>query len=95
MKFEHLYRIADQIAPLADLHREAEQYRQVFNQIRPHEALGMRRAIEIIRDPSLHPIHKLGGQGGGAVGGAAAEAGDNVVVDAADACTAGHRAVRS
>ena len=58
LKYEHLYRHADQIATLADLHREAEHYRKIFNQIRPHEALGMRRPIEIIRDPSLHPIHK-------------------------------------
>ena len=58
MKYEHLYRHADQIATLADLYREAENYRMIFNQTRPHEALGMRRPIEIIRDPSLHPIHK-------------------------------------
>ena len=58
LKYEHLYRHADQIATLADLYREAENYRMIFNQTRPHEALGMRRPIEIIRDPSLHPIHK-------------------------------------
>lgn len=59
LKYEHLYRHADQIATLADLHREAEHYRRVFNEIRPHEALGMRRPIEIIRDPSLHPIRNI------------------------------------
>lgn len=26
---------------------EAERYRQVFNHIRPHEALGMRRPVEV------------------------------------------------
>jgi len=59
LKYEHLYRHADQIATLADLHREAEHYRYVFNEIRPHEALGMHRPAEIIRDPSLHPIHNI------------------------------------
>lgn len=29
----------------------------IFNQTRPHEALGMRRPIDILADPSLHPIH--------------------------------------
>ena len=59
LKYEHLYRHAPEIATLADLHREAEHYRQVFNQIRPHESLGMRRPIEIITEPSLHPIHNI------------------------------------
>lgn len=58
LKYEHLYRHADQIATLADLHCEAEHYRMIFNNVRPHEALGMRRPAEIIHDPSLHPIHK-------------------------------------
>jgi putative transposase len=58
LKYEHLYRHAEQTATLADLYREAEAYRKIFNEIRPHEAPGMRRPIEIIRDPSLHPIHK-------------------------------------
>jgi len=58
LKYEHLYRHAAQIATLADLYREAEKYRTIFNETRPHEALGMHRPIEIIRDPSLHPIHK-------------------------------------
>jgi putative transposase len=58
LKYEHLYRHADQIATLADLYREAEHYRMTFNHARPHEALSMHRPIEIIRDPSLHPIHK-------------------------------------
>lgn len=38
--------------------REAEAYRVVFNQIRPHEALGFHRPIEVLADPLLHPIHK-------------------------------------
>lgn len=58
LKYEHLYRHAEQIATLADLYREAEAYRMIFNHARPHEALGMHRPIEIIREPSLHPIHK-------------------------------------
>lgn len=56
LKHEHLYRHAPEIATLADLHREAEHYRMIFNQTRPHEALPMRRPIEITADPSLHPI---------------------------------------
>jgi putative transposase len=59
LKYEHLYRHASQIATLTDLYREAEHYRQVFNHIRPHEALTMRRPIEVIADPSLHPIHNI------------------------------------
>ena len=59
LKYEHLYRHAPEIATLADLHRQAEHYRHVFNHIRPHEALAMRRPIEIIADPSLHPIHNI------------------------------------
>ena len=58
LKYEHLYRHAPEIATLGDLHREAEHYRHVFNHTRPHEALGMRRPVEIIRDPSLHPARK-------------------------------------
>jgi putative transposase len=59
LKYEHLYRHASQIATLTDLYREAEYFRHVFNHIRPHEALAMRRPIEIIRDPSLHPIRNI------------------------------------
>jgi putative transposase len=58
LKYEHLYRVHEQIATVEDLYREAEAYRQVFNEIRPHEALGFHRPIEIVRDPRLHPIHK-------------------------------------
>jgi transposase InsO family protein len=53
LKYEHLYRI--EIDDLPALAREAEAYRQVFNHIRPHEALGGHRPIEVYTDPSLHP----------------------------------------
>lgn len=45
LKYEHLYReeITDSIM-LAD---EAEDYRQIFNRIRPHEALEMRRPTDV------------------------------------------------
>ena len=58
LKYEHLYRVHEQITTVEDLHREAESYRQTFNHIRPHEALGFRRPIEVVHNPSLHPIHK-------------------------------------
>lgn len=35
----------------------AEAARQVFNYIRPHEALGGHRPIEVYIDPGLHPQH--------------------------------------
>ena len=53
LKYEHLYRL--EIADLPTLAREAEVYRQIFNHIRPHEALGGHRPIEVYQDPSLHP----------------------------------------
>lgn len=58
LKYEHLYRVHEQIATVEDLHREAEHYRGVFNHIRPHEALSFHRPIEILANPLLHPIHK-------------------------------------
>ena len=58
LKYEHLYRVHEQIGTVEDLHREAEHYRGVFNHIRPHEALGFHRPIEILANPLLHPIHK-------------------------------------
>ncbi|HCU94315.1 MAG TPA: hypothetical protein DHU96_17000 [Actinobacteria bacterium] len=54
MKYEHLYRHAGQIAALADLCHQAGHYRMIFNGTRPHEALGMRPLIEIIRCASPH-----------------------------------------
>jgi hypothetical protein len=53
LKYEHLYRI--EIDDLPVLAREAEAYRQIFDYIRPHEALGGHRPIEVYTDPSLHP----------------------------------------
>lgn len=58
LKYEHLYRLRKQITTVEDLYREAEHYRGVFNHIRPHEALDFHRAIEVLADPPLHPIHK-------------------------------------
>ena len=51
LKYEHLYR--HEIETLDDLTREAEAYRQVFNHIRPHEALGQRRPAEVHTNPTL------------------------------------------
>lgn len=45
LKYEHLYR--HDIADVDVLAREAEHYRQIFNTIRPHEALDMRRPAEV------------------------------------------------
>ncbi|MEZ0077530.1 putative transposase [Planotetraspora sp. GP83] len=53
LKYEHLYRI--EIDDLPALARESEAYRHVFNHIRPHEALGGHRPIEVYTDPNLHP----------------------------------------
>jgi hypothetical protein len=58
LKYEHLYRT--EIETLPDLTREAESYRQVFNHVRPHEALDFHRPIEIHRNPSLKPQPKIG-----------------------------------
>lgn len=57
LKYEHLYRL--EIQALPDLHREAETYRQIFNHIRPHEALGLYRPIEVHRNPTLKPQPKI------------------------------------
>jgi transposase InsO family protein len=45
LKYEHLYRLE-----LDDGHTlgvEVETYRQLFNQIRPHEGIGMRRPLDV------------------------------------------------
>lgn len=42
---QHLYRL--EIDDGFDLGRETEAYRQLFNQIRPHEALAMRRPLDV------------------------------------------------
>lgn len=57
LKYEHLYRL--EIDTLPDLAREAEAWRQVFNHIRPHEALDFHRPIEVHRNPSLKPQPKI------------------------------------
>jgi putative transposase len=53
LKYEHLYRT--EIETLTDLARETEAYRQVFNRIRPHEALDLHRPAEVHHDPTLKP----------------------------------------
>jgi transposase InsO family protein len=57
LKYEHLYRM--EIETLQDLTREAAAYRQVFNHVRPHEALAFYRPIEVHRNPSLKPATKI------------------------------------
>jgi transposase InsO family protein len=51
LKYEHLYR--HEITDGPAVAREAETYRQIFNRIRPHEAIGMARPA----DRYLAPIH--------------------------------------
>lgn len=57
LKYEHLYRL--EIPDLPSLAREAEAYRQIFNHIRPHEALGLNRPIEVHQDPTPQPPAKI------------------------------------
>ena len=57
LKYEHLYR--HEIETLADLARQAEAYRHVFNHIRPHEALGLHRPIDVHHNPTLKPQPKI------------------------------------
>lgn len=45
LKYEHLYRL--EIDNGQELAREAETYRQVFNHIRPHEALDLQRPAKV------------------------------------------------
>ncbi len=45
LKYEHLYRL--EIDDGHTLGLEVESYRQLFNQIRPHEAIGMRRPLHL------------------------------------------------
>ena len=45
LKYEHLYR--HEIDDGHQLGIEAESYRQLFNRIRPHEAIGMRRPLDV------------------------------------------------
>jgi putative transposase len=48
LKYEHLYRL--EIDDGHQLGVEVESYRQLFNQIRPHEALAMRRPLDVHLD---------------------------------------------
>lgn len=57
LKYEHLYR--QEIETLPDLHRETEAYRQIFNKIRPHEALGFHTPTAVHFDASLKPQPKI------------------------------------
>ena len=52
LKYEHLYRL--EIDDGFDLGREIESYRQLFNQIRPHEALAMRRPLDVHLEACKH-----------------------------------------
>jgi transposase InsO family protein len=45
LKYEHLYRL--EIDDGHQLGQEVEAYRQLFNTIRPHEGIGMRRPLEV------------------------------------------------
>lgn len=45
LKYEHLYRL--EIDDGYQLGLEVETYRQLFNTIRPHEALAMRRPLKV------------------------------------------------
>ena len=48
LKYDHLYRTEIPDGPtLAD---EVEAYRQIFNWIRPHEAIGMMRPMDLYLD---------------------------------------------
>jgi putative transposase len=50
LKYEHLYRL--EIDDGHQLGVEVERYRQLFNQIRPHEAIAMRRPLELYLEAS-------------------------------------------
>ena len=45
LKYEHLYR--QEIDDGHTLGEEVETYRQLFNTIRPHEGIGMRRPLDV------------------------------------------------
>lgn len=45
LKYEHLYRL--EIDDGHQLGQEVERYRELFNRIRPHEALAMRRPLDV------------------------------------------------
>ncbi len=45
LKYEHLYRL--EIDDGYQLGLEVERYRELFNEVRPHEALAMRRPLDV------------------------------------------------
>jgi putative transposase len=52
LKYEHLYRL--EIVNAWMLTEEIESFRQLFNEVRPHEALDFATPLEIyLRDPEL------------------------------------------
>jgi putative transposase len=52
LKYEHLYR--EEIADAVALTEEVEAYRKIYNQIRPHEALGFRTPLAAhLAEPNL------------------------------------------
>ena len=53
LKYEHLYRL--EIDDGHQLGREVESYRQHFNTVRPHEALGMHRPLDVHLDTINSP----------------------------------------
>ncbi|MEV5541907.1 integrase core domain-containing protein [Saccharopolyspora shandongensis] len=54
LKYEHLYRL--EIGDSQALAVEAEYYRQVFNHVRPHEALGFARPVDIQQQDRQAPV---------------------------------------
>jgi len=52
LKYEHLYQ--REIADATELAEEVEAYLSLYNEIRPHQALGQRRPLAVHRaDPHL------------------------------------------
>ena len=52
LKYEHLYRT--EIYQAAELAEEVEAFLRLYNEVRPHEAIGFRRPLDIYRsDPHL------------------------------------------
>ena len=45
LKYEHLYRL--EIDDGHELGLQVERYRELFNEVRPHESLGMRRPLDV------------------------------------------------
>lgn len=53
LKYEHLYRI--EIQSGHDLAQECEEYRRLYNEVRPHESIGMRTPIAAYLEPPWGP----------------------------------------